>query len=290
MQFLMKDSFNFLRRLADVDIEQALNSLFSGRINFTGLPSYMRDAFLLRFNLYKNGCCPCDFDPLLRRVLTFHLNISKRHAQLWTHPDPDLEELGDAHIETSEAVDQWDAFYEYAQKSTLHIETLKDAYEFAYLCFTRRHREDRKFMFGTPKERVIWLQLLKNEQQRDLILHKQLEEPKQELPYYLEDRRFYYQNKSVRLKPNLAELLEILLDGEPHSASELIPQVFGTKSLTQENRSKLSKRISELNTVFDKAFGRPYAGRWIQKQACISGDLPYRFRGISIQQDKPAIA
>lgn len=270
MQMVMTRAYKYLTDQAEMDIEKVLESVFSGRVGFVGLPAQVSDTFFLRMRLIGNGHLPSEFEPLLCQVLSEQLQMAKRFAQVWINPEADTEELAETWMAIVEAHQRWLAFISYPEEP-IDLNALHAAYRYAY-----ERCSIEKTTFKTPEERDLWKTLLKNEQMRELQLGKILEASESESQYQLEGCNFLYKGASFRLKPNLAEILKVLLDGEAHTATALIRLVFGSRTVSSENRNKLSKRISELNKVLQEIMGKPEKSRWINKYP-YPNDLAYRF-------------
>jgi hypothetical protein len=82
-------------------------------------------------------------------------------------------------------------------------------------------------------------------------------------------------HQKTRIKPSLAAILKLLWDEQNHSRANLIKSVYGSNyTEAKDLRKDLSKRISDLNVLLDKAFGHSKSEhglkrRWIER---IRGD------------------
>lgn len=234
------------QREAQADCAAWIEMATSGYIGgFVGLPAAVGDTADLYFSLGIQGKLSISNVLLLKQALGDHLEISKRHAQLWIHPNPDAKELALAWYQQTESLAAWNRFVALVNR----LEDIKAAYELAFEGFPPQPPQ-----FRNAEDRILFATNLKNEQQDDIG-------GSNHIPVrVLEQERLFSQ-----LEPTQQSLLTLLLDGKPKTVAQLLYALYGQRAQTEQNKRKLTRRISDLNKALEKIWGQPPQDRWIER-------------------------
>ncbi len=212
---------------------------------FVGLPAAVGETADLYLSLGIKAKLSASDVLLLKQALGAHLEISKRHVQLWIDPNPDAEELALAWYQQTESLAAWNRFVTLANR----LEDIKAAYELAFEGFPPQPPQ-----FRNAEDRILFATNLKNEQQDDIGGNNQI-------PV----RVLEQDNLFTQLEPTQQSLLTLLLDGKPKTVAQLLYDLYGKRTLTEENKRKLTRRISDLNKALEKIWGQPPQDRWIER-------------------------
>lgn len=250
-------NFQIHQMCAEFDIEQLVTLAFSWHFSLSGVPAEVDDIATLRLQLLFNNQDPTLLDPLLKGILTRHLEIGKVFSQLWVDPDPDIEQLLEAYDRQTQAMERWEIFLQmlHLLKEPTDLESVQRACDFAFVRYT-----PQPLLFGSPAEQATWMTGLKNEQQRDFLEMNKMEASSTNLP---NENILYHLGEQRRLKPSLANILAAVEDGLPHTMTELIQKTLATNIISKDKRKLLSRKIYDLNQILLECWGPAQSGRWI---------------------------
>jgi hypothetical protein len=257
----VKTDYELFQFSVEMDIPSIINQVFSGKVRFGGIQiAEVSEASELRLYLAQKGRLNPESDQLLRRILTEHLEIGQHYARARNNANPNPTELLDLYEAQVHAMERWQLFYRVAER----LADIQEAYQVAFIDY-----QPEPLGFDTPATRTAWLQVLVNEQQRDILQNQMVEVSKAKPSYWLEGREFFYQGRQYHMSPTNASLLMILLDGQFYSTEELIRKTMGTRAAGKLERDRLSINISRLNTKLKEISGRLQRDKqnWINRQA-----------------------
>lgn len=265
-----------LKREAELGLEEVLEEAFSLTFGLTKGPCEASEVATLRFQLALQGDLTPETDEILRKVLIRHLEVGKEHAKLWSHPDPDIDALQEAYDRQSQSMARWILFMDLINKSEFSVEA---AYQVAFETY-----EPQALSFHSDKERFALAQLLKNEQQRDLLIFGMVLPGESGPECLLDEDTIYYHGKKLRVSALESNILAYLWDGQPKTASAVYFQGYGKRGYMPEV-AKVGKRISDLNNKLDSIWGNAPNHRWIRRTR-IQDELAYQLFKPSAESGK----
>jgi hypothetical protein len=233
-----KDPFE---EMATGDLNALVEFAFKGIFGMNNLPGQVADVRDMVLKLESKGKFTPDAETLLRRTLFEQLDTLQRYCRLWLSDNPDPEELGRIWHEQTASLERWQLFV----NSFKNLKDLFVAHKVAY-----RSHQIEPLSFQNEEERKLWLTQFKNQQQ-DFVKG----DNKTQIALLSQDE--------LILSPVHRSLFDLLLDKTPKKISYLLHNLFGKRTLDEANRTRLSKRVSELNATLKKNWGPPPGKRWI---------------------------
>jgi hypothetical protein len=238
---------------SSVSTEELMEHAFSGMFGPKWLPGQVGDVSIIRLQLMAKGLFTAQTDNLLKEILATQLDSLKRFDNIWRSPNPVPDELACLWQEQAEAMERWEVF-------TSVLERFWDLE--ASIAYAFKDYRVEALTFRNEKARRLWTAMLKNEQQEFVNGNNLVE-------IGLLDIR------DLRISNTLARLLDLLMDGSPKSMAYLLNELYGKKTLSQENKTNLDKRRSELNKALKVHWGSPPGKHWVER-TLVKGEPAYR--------------